>query len=204
MGHGGEPMTSSLIVWLGGLALSVAAMVVAAGAKMPVVHMGLAAIVGIAIALLAVRENRALLAASASKSALAESTARHMGLVWTWGAIGLLVTYLAVLRWHEWWHFFLAFAAVGVLCLGMAALLARDGEAGRQDEAMLKVARTATMVQLAGMVITVLGLIIDGKMTRFLNPKHGDWAANNIFFFGALALAAISLNALLASRIRPT
>ena len=46
----------------------------------------------------------------------------------------------------------------------------------------------------------MLGLIVDGKMTRFLNPKYGDWAANNIFFFGALASPAISLNALLASR----
>ena len=55
---------------------------------------------------------------------------------------------------------------------------------------------------LAGMVVTMLGLIIDGKMTRFLDPRHGDWAANNFFFFGAMALAAISLNALLASRSR--
>jgi hypothetical protein len=187
-----------------GLILSVSAMVLAAGAKLPGVHMALAAVVGVAIALLAIRENRALRAASATKTTLAESTARFMGLVWTWGAIGLLVTYLAVLRWHEWWHFFLAFAAVGTLCLAMAAMLARDGKAGRQDEAMLKIARTLTMVQLAGMVITMLGLIVDGKMTRFLDPRHGDWAANNIFFFGAMALAAISLNALLASRSRQT
>ena len=197
-------MTSSLIVWTAGLILSVGAMVLAAGAKMPGVHMALAAVVGVAIALVAVRENRALRAASASKTTLAESTARFMGLVWTWGAIGLLVTYLAVLRWHEWWHFFLAFAAVATLCLAMAAMLARDVKSGRQDEAMLKVARTLTMVQLAGMVITMLGLIVDGKMTRFLDPRHGDWAANNIFFFGAMALAAISLNALLASRSRQT
>jgi hypothetical protein len=195
-------MTSSLLIWAAGLALSVVAMVTAAGAKMPVLHMVIAALVGLAIASLAVRENRALVAASANKTVLAGSTARYMGLVWTWGAVGLLVTYLAVLRWHEWWHFFLAFAAVAAICLGMAATLARDSKTGRQDEAMLKVARVLTMVQLAGMVITMLGLLVDGKMTRFLDPRHGDWAANNIFFFGALALAAISLNALLASRSR--
>jgi hypothetical protein len=195
-------MTSSLIIWMAGLAVGVGAMVLAAGAKMPGAHMAMAATIGILIAMLAVRENRALLAASASKTTLAESTARYMGLVWTWGALGLLVTYVAVLRWHEWWHFFLAFAAVAVVCLALAATLARDGKAGRQDEAMLKVARALTMVQLAGMVVTMLGLIIDGKMTRFLDPRHGDWAANNFFFFGAMALAAISLNALLASRSR--
>ncbi len=45
----------------------------------------------------------------------------------------------------------------------------------------------------------MIGLIIDGKMTRFLVPRHGDWAANNIFFGGALALAVISAYALKAS-----
>jgi hypothetical protein len=49
-------------------------------------------------------------------------------------------------------------------------------------------------------VIAVLGLLIDGKMTRFLIPRYTDWAANNVFFFGALAVAAISANALRANR----
>jgi hypothetical protein len=46
------------------------------------------------------------------------------------------------------------------------------------------------------MIAVVVGLLIDGKMTRFLVPRYGDWAANNIFFFGALAIGAISAYAL--------
>ena len=79
-------------------------------------------------------------------------------------------------------------------------MLARDGAAGRQDEAMLKVARTHDGAT-RGMLLTMLGPHRRRQDDRFLNPKYGDWAANNIFF-GALALAAISLNALLASRSR--
>jgi hypothetical protein len=52
------------------------------------------------------------------------------------------------------------------------------------------------MSQLAGMILVVVGLLIDGKMVRFLDPRYTDWAANNVFFFGALALAAISGHAL--------
>ena len=47
----------------------------------------------------------------------------------------------------------------------------------------------------------MLGLIIDGKMTRFLDPVT-ETGRQQLFFFGAMALAAISLNALLASRSR--
>jgi hypothetical protein len=40
--------------------------------------------------------------------------------------------------------------------------------------------------------------LIDGKMVRYQTPRFTDWAANNVFFFGAMALAAISFNALRA------
>jgi hypothetical protein len=62
----------------------------------------------------------------------------------------------------------------------------------KKDATMLRRARYLALIQFVGMIVVMLGLLIDGKMVRFLNPRHTDWAANNIFFFGALALAAIS------------
>jgi hypothetical protein len=52
------------------------------------------------------------------------------------------------------------------------------------------------------MVVVMIGLAVDGKLMRFAKARPGweDWAANNIFFFGAMALAAIGAHALLASR----
>jgi hypothetical protein len=46
------------------------------------------------------------------------------------------------------------------------------------------------------MLAVVAGMLIDGKMTRFLTPRYTDWAANNIFFCGAVAVAAICAYAL--------
>ena len=48
------------------------------------------------------------------------------------------------------------------------------------------------------LVPSLTDMLADGKFPRAAaNP---DWAACNIFFFGGLAIAAISLNALLSAR----
>jgi hypothetical protein len=106
----------------------------------------------------------------------------------------MLLTYLFVLSWHEWWQYVLGAGAIAALCFGFAAMMQRDAAAGREDATMLKLARYLTLGQLGGMIIAMLGLIIDNKMPR--DPQEPDWAANTIFFFGAAALAAISANAL--------
>jgi drug/metabolite transporter (DMT)-like permease len=117
-----------------------------------------------------------------------------MGIVWTWAALSLLLTYLFILSWGEWWQYVLGAGAIAALCFAFAAMMARDARAGREDATMLKLARYLTLGQLAGMIIAMIGLIIDDKMPR--DPQEPDWAASAIFFFGAAALAAISANAL--------
>lgn len=187
-----------MIFWTLTIGISVSLLVITAAAKasmphMAYAHMLIAAAVSITFALVAIREMRSMSEGAASEAALGAATARFSGVVWTWGALGLLATYsVGIMYWNEWWHFFLAFAAAAVLSLGFARMLQRDADAGKQDEAILKLSRYAGILQLVGMIIVVLGLLIDGKMVRFLVPRHTDWAGNNIFFFGALALAAIS------------
>jgi|GEM_PF-556773 len=196
------PQVGWMLIGMLGIGASLALLVVTAAAwlssvDMAYANMAVAVAASMAFALVAIRDNLALRRAGAAKSAIASSTARYMGIVWIWGALALAATYATgVLVWREWWHFLLAFAAVGALCLLFAALLAKDARSGREDATMLKLGRQLAIIQLAGMVIAVLGLLIDGKMTRFLNPRYTDWAANNVFFFGALAIAAISANAL--------
>ncbi|MEE8310044.1 MAG: hypothetical protein V3R34_06600 [Hyphomicrobium sp.] len=80
----------------------------------------------------------------------------------------------------------------------MAQVL-RTSEIGDACELILEgwVKPRVLCVQLrvvVGMLITMIGLVIDDKMPR--DPQEPDWAANNIFFFGAAALALISANAL--------
>jgi hypothetical protein len=181
-------------VWAGLLGLGVAAVVGGAAAGQPEITLALAALTGFAFAVVAIWRRQRLVTAGAREPALASSTAGAMGVVWGWAAVSMLVTYLFVLSWHEWWQYVLGAGAVAALCFGFAAMMQRDAEAGREDATLLRLARYLTLGQLGGMIIAMLGLIIDDKMPR--DPQEPDWAANTIFFFGAAALAAISANAL--------
>jgi len=165
--------------------------------RMAYVHAAIAAATALIVAGFAVRQCRSLLAKTASASEVASSNAWYMGVIWGWGMLALVATYgTGVLVWNEWWHFVLAFAVAAVLSLYFANALKKDALAGKEDETMLKLARYLAIVQLTGMVITMLGLIIDGKMVRFMTLRFTDWAANNVFFFGALGIALISAYAL--------
>lgn len=195
----------SMFNWMLSITLGVSLLAVSAGMGQPLVNMTAAALVGLAIALVAIRENRMLRNTGSPEGIVAASTARHMGYIWTWGALSLLVIYAFILSWKEWLVFFLAFAVAAVLCLFVANALQRDAEAGREDPTMATVARYLTIGQLVGMLITMIGLIVDKKMIRFTTEAGQrigwqDWAANNIFFFGALALAIVSAYALRAKR----
>ncbi len=191
---------ASMIIWIALITISLSAMIIAAGAGAPVLHMTMAGVISIGIALVAIFENSKLRSEGASKPTIAASTARSMGFIYVWGALAIAVTYFFILHWHEWWHFLSAFAVAATLCLFYSNMLTRDAQAGRVDGQMLNVGRILTWVQLVGMSIAMVGMLIDGKLSRYHNPKHMDWAAQNIFFFGALALAIVSAYALWAGR----
>ena len=129
-----------------------------------------------------------------------------MGLIWTWGALATVVTYsFDILQWREWWHFFIAMLALAGLSLFLSATLQKDADAKTEDDTMFKIARGYAMATLIGAPIVMLGLLQQGKMWRFFTeagqrPGSQDWAASNIYFFGALALAAVAWNALIVLR----
>lgn len=193
---------ASTWVWGATLAIGVAAVVLSAAAGRPALHMGLSALACLAFAVIAAVRRHRVAAAGGGEAALASDTASSMALVWAWAALSLLVTYLFVLNWGEWWQYVLGAGAIAVLCLAFAAMLARDAAAGREDESMLTLARYLTLAQLAGMIIAMVGLVLDDKMPR--SPDKPDWAASSIFFFGAAALAVISMNALRPAPSRST
>lgn len=186
----------SIFLWMVCLTVSVCVIIISAAVGEPSGYLAMSGLVSLAFALIAIRENGALRASGASRSAIGASTARYMGLVWMWGALALLVTYYFILTpWREWWQFFIAFAMVGSLCMVFAAVLSRDAEAKREDETMLRLGRYLTIGQLVGTLIAVVGLNLDPDK-NFVNTNREDWAANNVFLFGSLALAAISFHAL--------
>ncbi|MFV0296346.1 MAG: hypothetical protein ACK5JT_09545 [Hyphomicrobiaceae bacterium] len=193
---------ASMIIWSLGIGISVAILVVTAAIKHYYIHMLVAAMISILLALAAFAEERSATRDADRKAATASIGLRYMGIVWGWGALGLLVTYaFDILAWREWWQFFLIFFVLAGLSLFLAATMQKDADANRTDAVMFDVVRGFSIFIFVAMLITMAGLLIDGKMWRFTTEagqRYGsqDWAANNIFFFGALALAAISLNTL--------
>ncbi len=183
-------VTVALMVWaVTGRAESV---------QMAYVHMALAGLMAVVFVLAYLLQNRALVTNGASSSRVAANTSRSIGMVWLWGALGLAATYATgILSWREWPVFLAACIVIAGLCLLFAAMLDKDARQGREDATMLRLGRILALVLLIGMLIAIVGLIIDGKMTRFLVPRYTDWPANNIFFFGAVAMALISGRALL-------
>jgi hypothetical protein len=82
-----------------------------------------------------------------------------------------------------------------------AATMSKDAERGKNDATLLKLGRILTIVQFVGTVAAVIGLMVDPDK-QFLNVEKRDWAAQTIFLFGAIALAALSAAALFLTRNR--
>lgn len=189
-------MTSQM-GWIFALALGLGAAITTVLANQPGVHMAVTAAIAAMYVARGILVHRTETARGASRSAIASTNASSMGLVWLWGGIALLVIYTGILTWREWWQFALAFLIAGAISMGFSWLLARDVAAGKDDETMLKLARNFAWLQLAGMVATMAGLLIDpDKRFLIVRERWEDWAANSIFFFGAAALAVLSVYAL--------
>lgn len=191
---------SSLTAWTISLMLGLCAAVLTAGAHQPFLNLLATGLVSTAFASFAIRENRSLVAEGANKTVVAASTARFIGLVWAWAALSILVIYAWVFdgQWKEWWQFFFSFATAAVGCIIFANMMQRDAADGKEDDAVMGVGRLLVKIQLVGIAVGVISLFVDGKFPR--DADKIDWAACNIFFFGGVAIAAISANALSSSR----
>jgi hypothetical protein len=195
-----------MLPWLVSVIFSVGLMVACAAYRNGSVgiaglHMLIAAATAIGLAYTAVRSARVLVEGGAKEAVVAASGARAIGMVWLWVALGMTATYATgVVVWWEWWHFAIAAAIAACLCFFFERTLQADARNPDADDTMMRLAETIGMIQLAGMGVALLGLLIDGKMTRFLTPRYTDWAANSFFFFGAIAVAIISANDLITRR----
>ena len=197
-----------MILWLLTIAISIALLAITAFARseeieMAYANIAVAAVAGLIFVALALNSIRQLQVRGASRLAVAADTARSMSFIYFWGTLGLVAVYgTGILTWKEWWHFLLAFLAVGVICFAMSLIMQSKVKSGEEDTKLLTVGNYGNIVQLVGMIAIMVGLLIDGKMVRFIDPRAGweDWGANNIFFFGAAALAIVSLRALLIKK----
>lgn len=190
----------SILMWGFAFAISLAGMLLTAGARLPLIHLSLGALICLGIASVGIIENQKQRQSSASKAEIASATARNMGFIYVWSATVIALTYMALLSWHEWWHWFAGLALIGAACVFYSNTLSRDAAEGRVDDTMLSLGNKLTWIQLVGMLAAIIGMLVDGKLTRYQNPRLMDWAAQNTFFVGAIGLAVLSAYALWAAR----
>jgi MFS family permease len=193
---------TTLMTSLLSLVIGAVAQTLAAAFGTPIHFMAVTAVVSLIIAAFGVRRIVSLGKSGASISAISSAGAYSMGLAYAWGALALFATYVLVLpRWHEWPVFCGAFAAVAAISFAFAATVSKDAERGKDDQTLLKIGQILTISQLAGTIVAIVGLLLDPDK-QFLNESRADWAAQTIFFFGAIALAVISAAALMYTRNR--
>jgi len=201
-------MASSWIIWLLALFGSVGAAVLGVLSGRPDVLGLIMSVICVLVACVAIAENWHVTSSGASKTTVAAINARHMGFVWSLGALSLFLTYAFLLEWKEWLVFTGVFITIAFVCLAFSVIVEHNGgssDSATGDDALLMLARYLTIVQLVGMIVTMGGLALDGKIpaSTQANPGWYDWAGNVIFFYGALSLAAISANALYTERRTP-
>lgn len=188
----------SMLIWLTAFTIALIITVLSAAADYHVLHLAVTALVSLGIAIVGVQSYRTQAQNGANRSALASSTARSVGLVWIWAALALFLTYQFILQWREANTFTIGLLIIGGLCFGLSVMFRKDAEAGHEDEVMLKFARILNVIVMVGMAITMIGLVADGKFLFIKSATRQDWAANNIFFFGAFAVACLSAHAMIA------
>lgn len=115
--------------------------------------------------------------------------ARLTALAWLWGACAMQAVYLTPvtgLKWQHAWQYAAAMLCAAALCRAYASWLA-GGDAATRARLSAWASGLAT-AQAIGGAIGATVLVATGKLVTW----RPDWAANQIFLFGALLLAVLA------------
>lgn len=183
---------SAIFVWILSIGLGTAALTVTAALKLYALHMAIAAAVAVFMALAAISDVRR----GATIEDRAQISLRHLGLVWIWTALNLFVTYAFGYTWRPWLPLFSGCFLAGGMCLFIASTLRKAIDENQPDPLFSRMARLIAMVQLVITGSAVFYLFVEMFVLPSARTLHQGWAAQSLFFFSSLALAAVSLSTL--------
>jgi len=192
-----------MVLWMSGIAASVCMLVISAaiGAHVPAAvnaHLVIAGLVSTVMAQIAISETRKLIQSGATDMAVAGSLMRFMGLIFAWAALAISVTYgTGILKWSAWWQYFAISMVLAGLCLFVSRLLC-EAVGQHRDQSMLHLTRYLAGTTLFATVIAIAFFGLN-RLDPVSTLATSTWAADNVFFFGAFALAAVSSYLLKAS-----
>ena len=125
--------------------------------------------------------------AEAAVSAL-ETNTQLLIVAYAWGGIAMFAVYrLSGLHWQHGWQYAAGMGLIAFLLQLYAWTLAHASSRLRQPRALV-VAAQLSVVQALAALTGIIFLLVSGK---FASPK-GDWAANQIFVAGGVAVAVLS------------
>lgn len=189
------PLTNLMPWLLTGIAASIAAMVSGVAAGTPALSWAGAVLFCAALVAVAIDVNRLWWTQAGSTEdhefaiAAAIRNARLMILGYLWGSLALFSIYrLGGLRWHHGIQYAVAMAAIAWLILLYVHLLARPGSSLRSPKA-LQFATRATLAHGAAALAGIAFLVVSGK----IHSIKSDWAANQVFLAGGVAVVALCL-----------
>ncbi|MGE3915083.1 MAG: hypothetical protein AB7F78_05230 [Hyphomicrobiaceae bacterium] len=183
-------------IWMLGISSSVAIAVIAAATQSYYPHMAISALVSILIALAAFRELRQ--PQPGDVTGRPDMPLRHIGLICAWGSLTIVATYaFDILSWSGWWRAFLFLLAVAGASLSLSTAMRKAREEGQADQGLLRLTQSFAIVLILAMFAAVADMSLGGHVSNSgaaseLSRGHQDWAARNVFFFGAFAIAFLS------------
>jgi hypothetical protein len=189
-----------LIPWLiGAMAISLAAMVSGAWSGMPMLTSLGALLFALAMVATSWHINRPLLNMPAGDDMVdtlrtaVRRNARMLGIIYLWGSAGLLAIYRGTsLRWQHGVQYTIGMALIGLLIFVWVRRAGRPRSRLVGPRGLTLALRAATVHALAA-VGGLVFLIGSGKLAS----TRGDWAANQVFLAGGLAVVGVSIIAIL-------
>ncbi len=122
----------------------------------------------------------------------ASANARFMGFAYAWGSLSISsMYYLTDLYWYHAYQYSLYLAVPAIISLVFARVL-RSSKGSGYTEGNLRLSKQLALLQAFAMCGVVLYILVSGK----LGVIRKDWAADHVFFWGAIALLVLSILAL--------
>lgn len=122
--------------------------------------------------------------------------ARLIALAYTWAAVALLVIYyLTRLNWYHAWQYAAGMALIAAAIFTYRHLLGQPDSMLRRPFA-LRLAEALTALQVMAAAGGLGFLLGTGK----LMTRKDDWAANDVFLLGGLAIVVLSIHALISQQ----
>ena len=140
-------------------------------------------------------------AAAAEFLGASRDNALLIALVYAWGAAALIVVYtFSGLRWQHGWQYG---TGMGVIAIAIAFVAWRIAAADPRvtTPGALSAMATLARINAAAVAVGIAWLVLSGKLWA---GKY-DWAANQVFVAGGLAIVAVCLiAALVHARLAPS